>query len=141
MSRALLFATAATADGGAAALLDAGDGCLAERLAADLTALGIDEITVVARPAWVEALAARGLRVVASAGTATDLGHVEDAAASGGSVLLAAADVVAHRAALGRIARSGVRSTSAAVQTGPAAAGGAYPQPVLRQRDMVISVG
>lgn len=141
MSRAVLFATEATADGGASALLGEGDRTLVERLAADLTALGADEVTVVTRPAWADALRARSLTVVVSPDVAGDLDAVARAAGAGAGVVLAAADVVAHRAALAQIARSGVRRTAAAIQAGPAADGGCYPQPIMRERDMVISVG
>lgn len=143
-SPALLFATEATVAGGPTALLDPDDtgSTLVERLAADLTAIGVGAITVVTRPAWAEAVRERGLAVLESPDIAADLRTIgRVAAVATGPVVLAAADIVAHRAALAQVAGRRVRKTVAAVQTGAAAADGVAGQPVMRERDMVISVG
>jgi phosphatidylglycerophosphate synthase len=97
---ALLFATAGTADGGAAAGLPAGDTMLAGRLAGQLAAIGVDDVTIVTRPDWVAEVqrSAPGAAVVASPDAAHDLRAVADAAArADGKLLVGAADVLVHQ--------------------------------------------
>ncbi|HEY2793319.1 MAG TPA: DUF5941 domain-containing protein [Micromonosporaceae bacterium] len=143
---ALLFATSAAADGGATALLPAGDSTVVESLVASLRGLGVADVRVVARPAWADDLRARGLDVAVSASVADDLAIIATEETTG-PLVLAAADVVAHRSALNQIAGVRVAKTIAAVTpNGPQPGvrtfhGGALAQPVLRQRHRVISVG
>ena len=61
--------------------------------------------------------------------------------ATEGSVVLAAADLVAHDGAIASFAGPRVRTTVAAVQTARNMTVGAYGEPVLRERNMVVSVG
>ncbi len=98
---------------------------------------------MVARPAWADGCALAGpRRAWTSPDIAGDLRLIGRVAGRRPGVVLAAADIVAHRAALAQFARSGAR-TDAAVATGrgQSAEGGAYPQPIMRERDLVISVG
>ena len=53
---ALLFATAAAADGGPAASLAAGDATVLGRLLGTLETLGVGTAWVVTRPAWKETI-------------------------------------------------------------------------------------
>jgi phosphatidylglycerophosphate synthase len=140
---ALLFATEATPSGTPTALLPlAPDLAVIDQFAAELNDIGITEITVVARPAWADRLRAAGHRVVASDDVASDLAVVGAVISrTTGSLVLAAADIMANAAALAQIAGSGVRRTAAAVQTGKVAAAGAFGQPVMRDRDLIVSVG
>jgi phosphatidylglycerophosphate synthase/choline kinase len=105
---ALLLATLAGADGAPAALLEVDGAPVVARLAGQLADLGLRRATVVARPANEHAVRAAlagapiAVEVVASPGLAGDLRAVQAAArAAGGERLLVAwADVVAHREAL-----------------------------------------
>jgi phosphatidylglycerophosphate synthase len=135
----LLFATDALADGSPVALVSTGEGetvlgALVERL----RSLDATDITVVTRPAWVDDLRGAGFAVRESADVAGDLQVISALAASApGSVVLGAADIVAHRSALAQIAAVRVRKTVAAVTI----ARDVPIQPIMRQRDQVISVG
>lgn len=142
MTHALLFATERTPAGGPTALLPLADGStVIDRLTEQLCELAVAEITVVARPAWAGALRSAGHRVVESDDVAGDLAVIGAVVArTSGSLVLAAADVVAHRTALAAIIGPPVRKTAAAVQTGAVARLGAFGQPVMRERDLVISV-
>jgi phosphatidylglycerophosphate synthase len=142
MTRVLLFATQAAADGTPTALLRVGGATLADRLAAQLRELDDVDITVVARPEWADALRTAGHSAVESEDVAGDLAVIgAAAAATDGAVLLAAADLVAHRTALASFAGPGVRRTVAAIQAARNMTVGAYGEPVMRERGMVISVG
>ncbi len=134
----LLFATEAIADGSPTALLPTGDGeSVIGRLAGELRSLGSTNITVVTRPAWSSALRTAGFTVCESPDVAADLAIVAGIAArADGSVVLAAADIVAHQSALLQIASTRVRKTVAAVTTRQ----DVPVQPIMRQRDQVISV-
>jgi phosphatidylglycerophosphate synthase len=140
MTHVIAFATRATSTGGPTALLPLGSGTVIESLVTKLRTLPVDGITVVSRPQWADDLRARGLDVIESADIATDVTViakvVQDTA---GAVVLTAADLVAHRRALVKIA--GVRPTRTVAAVGHPPPEDVTAQPVLRQRDQVISVG
>ena len=105
---ALLLATLADTDGDPAALLEVDGVALVARLLDQLAGLGLRRAAVVARPAHEAAIRAAvagaplAVEVVASPGLAGDLRAAQDAARNAGDerLLLAWADVVAHREAL-----------------------------------------
>jgi phosphatidylglycerophosphate synthase/choline kinase len=105
---ALLLATLADTDGDPAALLEIDGVALVARLLDQLAGLGLRRAAVVARPAHEAAIRAAvagaplAVEVVASPGLAGDLRAAQDAARNAGDerLLLAWADVVAHREAL-----------------------------------------
>jgi len=141
VTHVLLFATQATADGNTTALLSCNgptrdSSTVVESLIGTMRSLDVEAITVITRPAWAGALRDRGIEVVESTDVAGDLAVVTSVSTSG-SVVLAAADLVAHRAALEKLAGVRVTKTVAAVTM---ASGGFAAQPVMRQRDQVISV-
>ena len=139
MTHVIAFATRATAAGDATALLPLGSATVVEELVATLRTLPVDAVTVVARPAWADALRARGLDVIASTDVAADLAVVADVVRdTEGAVVLAAADIVAHRRALAKIV--GVRATGAIAAVTATDDTDGTGQPVLRQREQVISV-
>lgn len=126
---AVLLATHADAAGTPAAVQVIDDGTVLGRLVAQLGSLGVDQVTVVARPdgaaavraaaSAVDAAAGATVEVVESADLAADLGVLAATAGTCQSPLVvAAADVVLHREALAglladpRIA-SGIVTTSA----------------------------
>jgi phosphatidylglycerophosphate synthase len=142
MTRVLLFATQTAPDGTPTALLRVGDATVADRLAAQFRALDADDLTVIARPGWADALRAAGHSAVESEDVAGDLAVIGAAvSATDSSVVLAAADLVAHDGAIASFAGPRVRTTVAAVQTARNMTVGAYGEPVLRERNMVVSVG
>src|ERR1700742_4812686 len=142
MTRVLLFATQAAPDGTPTALLRVGHDTVVDRLVAQFRALDEADITVIARPGWADALRAAGHSAVESEDVAGDLAVIGAAvSATEGSVVLAAADLVAHGTAIASFAGPRVRRTVAAVQTAGNLTVGAYGEPVLRERDMVVSVG
>ena len=142
MTHALLFATQAGPDGTPTALLPADGSTLLDRLTRQLEANGVEVVTVVVRSGLGPRLRAAGHRVVESEDTASDLAVI-GAVIGGmdeGALVVGAADVLAHDGVIAKIAGPGVRRTLAAVQTERAATTGAFGQPVMRERDMVISV-
>jgi phosphatidylglycerophosphate synthase len=142
MTRVLLFATQTAPDGTPTALLRVGDATVADRLAAQFRALDAVDLTVIARPGWADALRAAGHSAVESEDVAGDLAVIGAAvSATDSSVVLAAADLVAHDGAIASFAGPRVRTTVAAVQTARNMTVGAYGEPVLRERNMVVSVG
>ena len=142
MTRVLLFATQTAPDGTPTALLRVGGATLVDRLAAQFRALDTADLTVITRPGWADALRAAGHSAVESEDVAGDLALIGAAvSATESSVVLAAADLVAHDGAIASFAGPRVRSTVAAVQTARKMAFGAYGEPVLRERNMVVSVG
>jgi phosphatidylglycerophosphate synthase len=136
VTHVLLFATQATADGNTTALLPRDSSTVVESLIGTMRSLDVEAITVITRPAWAGALRDRGIDVVESADVAGDLAVVASVSTSG-SVVLAAADLVAHRAALAKLAGVRVARTVAAITM---SSGGFAAQPIMRQRDQVISV-
>jgi len=142
MTRVLLFATQIAADGTPTALLHVGEATAVDRLAAQFRALDDVDVTVITRPGWADTLRAAGHSAVESDDIAGDLAVIGAAAsATESSVVLAAADLVAHGSAIASFAGPLVRRTVAAVQAARNLTAGAYGQPVLRERDMVVSVG
>jgi phosphatidylglycerophosphate synthase len=142
MTRVLLFATQTAPDGTPTALLRLGNATLVDRLAAQFRALDAVDLTVIARPGWADALRAAGHSAVESEDVAGDLAVIGAAvSATDSSVVLAAADLVAHDGAIASFAGPRVRTTVAAVQTARNMTVGAYGEPVLRERNMVVSVG
>ena len=137
----LLFATEAIADGSPTALLPdrrPASETLIGALAAKLRGAGHRRTSPSSpvRPGPTS-LRAAGFTVRESADVATDLAVVAEVAATAdGSVVLAAADIVAHQSALSQIASVRVRKTVAAVTTRQ----DVPVQPIMRQRDQVISV-
>ena len=105
---AVLLATAASGDGGPAALLPWGDGTVLGRLLGQLEALGVPRAVVVTRPAWEPgvraALARAGARaeVLVSPAVAGDLRAVAGlaAACTDGGLVALYGDLVTHREAL-----------------------------------------
>jgi phosphatidylglycerophosphate synthase len=105
---ALLFATIEATDGGPAAVLPLEEGStLLGRLLGQLEDLGLHRVSVVTRPAWLEdirrALPADRpeVDVLPSADLAEDLATAAEAARRArGSLVVAAADILAHREAL-----------------------------------------
>jgi phosphatidylglycerophosphate synthase len=142
MTRVLLFATQTAPDGTPTALLRVGDATAVDRLAAQFRALDAVDITVITRPGWADALRAAGHSAVESDDVAGDLAVIGAAvSATDGAVVLAAGDLVAHDSAIASFAGPRVRTTVAAVQTARNMTVGAYGEPVLRERNMVVSVG
>lgn len=145
MTHALLFATEAApgADGTATALLPLADGTpVVADLAAKLTSLEVERITVVSRPEWADALRGHGFTVVESKDIAADLTVIRDTAtAATGTVALLSADLLGHRAAFNHIAGPRARRTVAAIQAGPGVRTDDWAPPVRRERDLVISAG
>ena len=142
MTRVLLFATQTAPDGTPTALLRVRGETVVDRLAAQFRALDAVDLTVIARPGWADALRAAGHSAVESEDVAGDLAVIGAAvSATESSVVLAAADLVAHDGAIASFAGPRVRTTVAAVQTARNMANGAYGEPVLRERNMVVSVG
>ena len=104
---ALLFATAPAADGGPAAALALPEGTLLGRLLGQLRSLGVRRVSVVTRPAYVDAVraAAEGapmaVEVVPSEDLAEDMrATAEVAARARGQLLVARGEALAHREAL-----------------------------------------
>jgi phosphatidylglycerophosphate synthase len=142
MTRVLMFATQTAPDGTPTALLRVGDATAVDRLAAQFRALDDVDLTVIARPGWADALRAAGHSAVESEDIAGDLAVIGAAvSATDSAVVLAAADLVAHGSAIASFAGPRVRTTVAAVQTARNMTVGAYGEPVLRERNMVVSVG
>jgi hypothetical protein len=101
-SSAVLVATAAAADGSAAALQRWQDTTLVARLAAQLGSLGMERVHVLTRPAWAEAIgAAADVQVHAGEGPADDLRAIARVADGGdGPLVVVYADVVTQREVL-----------------------------------------
>jgi CDP-alcohol phosphatidyltransferase-like enzyme len=102
---AVLFATARTGDGRAAALLPFDGGTLIGRLTSQLATLGVPRAVVVTRPAWeadVRAALGDHAEVVSSPDVAADLRLVADLAGTGGDrgIVLMYGDIATHREAL-----------------------------------------
>jgi len=101
-SAAVLVATAAAADGSAAALQPWEDTTLLARLAGQFASLGIERVHVITRPGWAEAIGAvAAVQVHAGAAPADDLRAIARVADGGGGALVVAyADVVTQREVL-----------------------------------------
>lgn len=143
-TQAILFATERVDQSEqATALLALPDGeTVIESLIGKLRDVGLASVTVVSRPAWAGQLRERGLVVVESKDVASDIATVRDfAVRTEARVVLGAADLVAHRTALAKIAGVRVRGTSAAIQAGTEAQPNDLQPPIFRDRDLVISVG
>ncbi|MBA2535905.1 MAG: CDP-alcohol phosphatidyltransferase family protein [Actinobacteria bacterium] len=104
---ALLFATAAAAEGGPAATLPAGDSTVVGRLLDQLDALGVRRAWIVTRSAWKEVVeeaagkAGLAVIVVASADTTEDLRMTAEIADEAhGRVVIGCAHVLTHGEAL-----------------------------------------
>jgi hypothetical protein len=142
VTRVLLFATQATPDGTPTALLPINGVPAVERLADQLRLVESVNITVITRPGWADRLRVGGLSAVESEDVANDLAVIGAAVAgTDGAVVLAAADLVAHTGALTSFAGPRATRTSAAVQAAKNVRFGAYGEPVMRERNMVVSVG
>ncbi len=147
MMHALLFATEAAAAGpaaaGPAALIPLpGGATVIADLTGKLATLGVDQITVISRPEWGQALRSGGFEVIESKDAATDLAVIRDTAtATSGSIALLSADLLGHASALAPIAGPRARRAVAAVQAGPGVDVSDVAPPVMRERDLVISVG
>jgi Family of unknown function (DUF5941) len=163
----LLFATQAAPGGMPAASMKLGDTTVVDRLVAQLNDLDDADITIVTRPGWAEDLRAAGHSAVESDDVAGDLALIGAAAgATDGAIVLADADLVAHRGALAEFVEAGpmrsdsrkapdrgpMRSDSRkapdggvpqshAAVTGGRPTDGATGQPVRCERGMIISVG
>jgi hypothetical protein len=114
VTTAVLVATAAADDGGAAAALPWDGGTLLERLLRQMAELGLEDVHVVTRPQFEEALRPAsersGATVHVCAGPSEDLAAIADMAegATGGFVV-ALADAVVDRGALeGLLASPGI---------------------------------
>lgn len=115
---------------------------LLERLRAQLNRLGVDRVTVVARPATAARLRAGDVAVYVSRDVAGDLAVIRATAAAhrerDEALVLCSGDLVAHDSALAAAVAPGIRATTALV--GPRWRYDAHP-PVLRQRGRIIAVG
>ena len=103
------------------ALLPLADGTtVVADLAAKLTDLDVERITVVSRPEWADELRGHGLQVLESKDSAADLTAIRAAAqTTTGSIALLSADILGHRAALNHVAGPRARRVVAAIQAGP----------------------
>ena len=101
-SSAVLVATAAAADGSAAALQPWEGETLLARLAGQFASLGIERVHVITRPAWARGDRRRGRRPGARGrGPADDLRAIARVADGGGGALVVAyADIVTQREVL-----------------------------------------
>ena len=141
-SSAVLVATAAAADGGAAALQPWEGETLLARLAGQFASLGIERVHVLTRPAWREAIARRGRDVQVHAGEspADDLRAIAAiAAGAGGPLVVAYADIVTQREVLaGLLAEPRIR-------TGVLTTGGSAARPfgfkTRSNRGRIVSAG
>ncbi len=109
----MLVATAAAADGSAAALQPWEGETLLARLAGQFAGLGIERVHVLTRPAWREAIAATpDVQVHAGESPAEDLRAIAGiAAAAGGPLVVAYADIVTQREVLaGLLAEPKIRT-------------------------------
>ena len=112
-SSAVLVATAAAADGSAAALQPWEGETLLARLAGQFASLGIERVHVLTRPAWREAIAATpDVQVHAGESPADDLRAIAAiAAGAGGPLVVAYADIVTQREVLaGLLAEPKIRT-------------------------------
>jgi hypothetical protein len=140
-SSAVLVATAAAADGSAAALQPWEGETLLARLADQFASLGIERVHVLTRPAWAEAVAAAGgVQVHAGEGPADDLRAIARIAAGAeGPLVVAYADIVTQREVLaGLLAEPRIR-------TGVLTTGGNAARPfgfkTRSQRGRIVSAG
>lgn len=145
---AILLATAASEDGGCAAVLPWEDGTLLGRLLGQLDSLGMRAVHVLARPGFeegVRAVAARAAlpaEVHGSADVPTDLRRVADladAAPAGESVIVANADILTHREALAGLV-SDPRVASGILSSG-AKGSHPYANRIRSSRGRVVSAG
>ncbi|MBN1170928.1 MAG: CDP-alcohol phosphatidyltransferase family protein [Micromonosporaceae bacterium] len=155
MSGALVFATEWSPDGTPTGLLPlGGQGVVIDRVLGQLRTLGkVEELRVVTRPADAAAFRERGIAVIESADPASDLALIAEAARTvTGSLIVAAADLVAHDGALLPVLSPRVRSTVGLVGSQDAGgqdasdqdAGdqGAGNQPAVRcERGRITAVG
>jgi Family of unknown function (DUF5941)/CDP-alcohol phosphatidyltransferase len=111
---AILLATAPGPNGGAAAAQPWDSGTLLGRWREQLAALGIADVTVIARPGVAEAVGGR-----AAAGVAAELRATADvASATAGGVLVAQAEVVTDRAAIANVLAAPAAALTAARGSG-----------------------
>jgi hypothetical protein len=140
-SSAVLVATAAAADGSAAALQPWQDTTLVARLAEQLASLGIERVHVLTRPAWAEAIgAAADVQVHAGEGPADDLRAIARVADGGdGPLVVVYADIVTQREVL-----AGVLAEPR-IATGILTTGGTVARPygfkTRSRRGRIVSAG
>ena len=141
---AILFATAATGSGAAAATLPLGGGTVLGRLLEQLATLDVERTWVVTRPQWAEAVeataagAALDVTVLASPDLGDDLRMAMEAAGEvTGPLLLARGDAVTQREALaGLLADPRVVS---GILVSSSSARGAWSFPTRSARGRVVS--
>jgi CDP-alcohol phosphatidyltransferase-like enzyme len=98
---AVLFATAASDDGGPAALLPWDGGTILSRVVAQLASLGVQRVHVITRPAWeAHVRAATDAPVRTSATLPDDLRAVAELASGATGLVAMHGDIVTHREAL-----------------------------------------
>jgi phosphatidylglycerophosphate synthase len=142
---AVLFATAGVADpaaasGTPAALLPLGDRTVVARLTAQLRALGIDRVIVLARPAFAEALRVAGFEVTECHDIRDEFRTVSRIArAARGRLVLGAADLVAADSVVKALLGTATHRDAALVGR-PADPAGPYPA-LAAQRGRVVQVG
>jgi hypothetical protein len=140
-SAAVLVATVPAAGGDAAALQPWEGTTLLARLAGQLASLGIEQVHVITRPAWTEAIgAAADVQVHASADPADDLRTIGRVAAGGdGPLVVAYADVVTQREVLAGLL------AEPRIATGILSTGGTAARPfgfkTRSQRGRIVSAG
>jgi phosphatidylglycerophosphate synthase len=103
---AVLLATAPDDRGGAAAALPWGGGTVLTRLLEQVAELGVGSVHVITRPGWEHTLppATENLKLHTSRGVSDDLRTIAALANGGdGDLLIASADMVAHREALATV--------------------------------------
>jgi hypothetical protein len=139
-SAAVLMATAVAADGGPAALQRWDGETLLARLADQFTSLGIEQVHVLTRPKWAEAVAAAGLHVHSGEGPADDLRAIAAIAAEAdGPLVVAYGDIVTQREVL-----AGLLSEPK-IRTGVLTTGGKAARPfgfkTRSNRGRIVSAG
>lgn len=121
VTTAVLLATSPGEGGGPAAALPSDGGTVLTRLLEQLAALGVGSVHVITRPGWEHALPppTEGLKLHTSVSVTDDLGTIRALAIGGeGDLLIASADVVAHREALAAVLADSRVSTGALCATG-----------------------
>jgi Family of unknown function (DUF5941)/CDP-alcohol phosphatidyltransferase len=140
-STAVLVASAAAADGGAAALQPFEGTTVLARLAEQFTSLGVERVHVLTRPRWAAAVGAvAGVQVEAGESAADDLrtiGRLAQGAA--GALVVAYADVITQREVLAGLL------VDPRVATGILSTGGTIARPFAfrtrGRRGRVVSAG
>jgi phosphatidylglycerophosphate synthase len=146
VATAVVLATAPADDGGPAGALPWEDGAVVERLLAQLADLGIPRVHVIGRPGWEEQLercaerAGVAASVRVASGLSEDFAQVAQVARERkGGLVLAAGEVVTHRAALaGLLANPGIVS---GVLGTIGRHGAPFAPPARRARGRLLSAG